>query len=429
MTAISDIVTVNVNIQDTALTRTGFGTLLILVNAEAAVFAARTKPYNSIDEVAVDFASSSDPYLAAATFFAQSPIKKPLKFGRQEAGDTDAADALAQIVLEDDDWYGLAMNDHVEADILDGQAFCASRLKIFGADSDLASLITAGTPASVTGIVRVGQTATATTGSAHGLSDGALVEIAGADQPEYNGTFIISNASASVFDYTVVGTPDTPATGTMTWVLSNLGALFKTSAENRTFIFYTENADTEFGVVGWLAKQLATLPGESTWNFKQLSGVTGSTLGNLSAAQEAFALGNNVNVYPFLGATGLAATRKGTMASGRFIDVQRSQDWLQQRISEAIIARLLIEPKVPYTDAGAAVLKAETAQVMDQAVFQSMLGPLLTSESGEFYRITAPKVADQLLADRAARDFPGIVVTAQLAGAIHETEITVNVSV
>lgn len=62
-------------------------------------------------------------------------------------------------------------------------------------------------------IARSGQTATATV-TAHGYANGNSVLMSGATQTEYNGTFVISNVTANTFDYTVTGTPSTPATGT-----------------------------------------------------------------------------------------------------------------------------------------------------------------------------------------------------------------------
>ena len=67
----------------------------------------------------------------------------------------------------------------------------------------------------VTSITRVGTTATVTC-NGHGYANGNSVTIAGATQPEYNGTFTITNVAANTFDYTVTGTPATPATGTIT---------------------------------------------------------------------------------------------------------------------------------------------------------------------------------------------------------------------
>lgn len=51
--------------------------------------------------------------------------------------------------------------------------------------------------------------------TAHGLSNGEKVSIEGANQSEYNGRHTISNVSSNAYDYTVSGTPTTPATGTI----------------------------------------------------------------------------------------------------------------------------------------------------------------------------------------------------------------------
>lgn len=66
-----------------------------------------------------------------------------------------------------------------------------------------------------TTLTRSGSTATAAA-TAHGYKNGDKITIAGANETEYNGEFVISNVSANAFDYTVTGTPATPATGTIT---------------------------------------------------------------------------------------------------------------------------------------------------------------------------------------------------------------------
>jgi len=51
--------------------------------------------------------------------------------------------------------------------------------------------------------------------TAHGLANGQKVNIQGAVQPEYNGVQTISNVTTNAYDYTVAGSPTTPATGTI----------------------------------------------------------------------------------------------------------------------------------------------------------------------------------------------------------------------
>lgn len=69
---------------------------------------------------------------------------------------------------------------------------------------------------SITSITRAGSVATATTATEHTFASGMELIIAGADQVEYNGTFVITVTSETTYTYTVTGTPVTPATGTIT---------------------------------------------------------------------------------------------------------------------------------------------------------------------------------------------------------------------
>lgn len=64
-------------------------------------------------------------------------------------------------------------------------------------------------------ITRVSTTASVAH-TAHGLSNGNFILIEGADQDEYNGIQTISNVSTNAYDFTVSGSPTTPATGTIT---------------------------------------------------------------------------------------------------------------------------------------------------------------------------------------------------------------------
>jgi len=68
-----------------------------------------------------------------------------------------------------------------------------------------------------------GTTATFTSATDHGLTTGNSAIIAGADQSDYNGTFIVTVTSTTVFTYTMLADPavDT-ATGTITSTLATV---------------------------------------------------------------------------------------------------------------------------------------------------------------------------------------------------------------
>jgi hypothetical protein len=91
-------------------------------------------------------------------------------------------------------------------------------------------------------ITRVTTTATVAH-TAHGLSNGEKVFIAGADQDEYNGVQTISNVSTNAYDYTVSGSPTTPATGTITSTAVIIEGLTDINGDISNTRTYTANQD------------------------------------------------------------------------------------------------------------------------------------------------------------------------------------------
>lgn len=65
----------------------------------------------------------------------------------------------------------------------------------------------------ITSLTRSGSTATANTSGNHDIGDNQPVRTYGATQAEYNGDFQINKVDDDTFEYTVTGTPASPATG------------------------------------------------------------------------------------------------------------------------------------------------------------------------------------------------------------------------
>lgn len=432
MAEISDIVAITINVGDLRITRAGFGTPLLLVNAEDTVFATRVKSYTTPAEVAVDFATITKASRMANAIFAQANSPKTVKIGRLETGDADIAAALDAVEAEDADWYGLAIEDVDDTNITGAVAWVETRSKIFGYVSEEEDIIATGS-ADIASVFKLAARAR-TFGIWHqhaGLEDGGSATSAvtssvvtiteTAHGLELGDPVVIvtsANATIALTEYAVASVPDANSFTFALEVADSVGP------DAITYI-----AGYKYANCAWFGKQLGTNPGSTTWKFKSLSGIAASDKIALTSAEEAFALSKNCNVYPLLGATGVGFTTEGTMASGRFIDVQRGIDWIEARMGEAIATRLLNTPKVPYTDAGASIIEAEIQAILNQAVGLGILGPLLDSTSGELFRIIMPKVADQSTADRQARLFSNIQVQAQLAGAIHRLAVTINANV
>lgn len=89
-----------------------------------------------------------------------------------------------------------------------------------------AGVVNARAGGSVTSITRTGTTATVTTSGTHGKVTGDYVEIAGANETDYNGIFEVTVTDTTHFTYEVANSPSSPATGTITWDNGGTPVLF-----------------------------------------------------------------------------------------------------------------------------------------------------------------------------------------------------------
>ncbi len=123
--------------------------------------------------------------------------------------------------------------------------------------------------ASVT-ITRSGSTASVSH-TAHGMADGDTVIIRGSNQIEYNGIFTITNTTTNAYDYTVTGTPDTPATGTITCTREINNGLTNASGDLTTTTF---NYTADVPIRG-LARKSSASPRFKTFSFTGTISSTG----------------------------------------------------------------------------------------------------------------------------------------------------------
>lgn len=186
----------------------------------------------------------------------------------------------------------------------------------------------------------------------------------------------------------------------------------------RTFVMYHQDADFDYPEAAWFGRVLPLEPGSETWKFKTLNSISYS---NLTTTQSNNVFGKKANTYQFVAGVGI--TGNGTVAQGEYIDIVRGIDWLTARIQEFVFSVLVQNPKVPYTDAGIAVIQAEVMRALALGVANDFLSndpaPL----------VTVPKAADVPPTDKANRILRDVKFTATLAGAIHAVVIRGKVSV
>lgn len=207
--------------------------------------------------------------------------------------------------------------------------------KITGEAGKLITVLTAilvdgyggGTPTSIT---RSGSTATLTYNS-HGMSNGDVMLVAGADQTEYNGEVVISNVTTNTFDYTVTGTPATPATGTITFKKAPCGwtkpltgtnkAAFRLGAGSQQYLRIDDSPAQYPRLVGYSAMtdvDTGTNPFPTTAQFS--GGLyTAKSNAASSATREWMALGNDRCLYLFTDCSAMGTTYETQLFFGDIV--------------------------------------------------------------------------------------------------------------
>ena len=193
---------------------------------------------------------------------------------------------------------------------------------------------------------------------------------------------------------------------------SSLAARLFSAGYARTFCMYHQDADDDFPECAWFGRVLPLIPGSETWKFKTLATISYS---NLSTTQSQNARNKKANTYEFIGGRGI--TREGTVSAGEFIDIIRGVDWLTARIQEFVYSVLVNNNKVPYTNAGIAVIQAEVKRALQLGIDNNFL----TNDPEP--KVTVPDAAAVPPSDKANRILRNVRFTATLAGAIHVVDI------
>lgn len=166
------------------------------------------------------------------------------------------------------------------------------------------------------------------------------------------------------------------------------------------------------GLVALLAPQVI---GSYTWTFKTIQGVAPAAYDDTKI--------NDIhakNACTYIREGGVNITSRGVATSGEYIDIVQATHFIKARMTEAVFRLLATKPKIPYTDAGIAMVVAEVDNVLKQAFKQG----IIADENGEpLYTITVPKRADIPANTKAQRVLPDIEWTATIAGAVEKVEI------
>jgi hypothetical protein len=362
------VVNVNLTRNDNFPSRRGFGTLIILTTDDVTGevdATTRTKLYGTIDEVVEDYATSTSVYKAALAAFSQNPRPVQIKVGYViDDGTMTAAELQAQLDLVnnyDGDWYFVTVD---------------STLRDIAAIDGLIEWIQAKNKLAI-----IDSNASGTESSA----DTATVAARNKNEFDRSGVFYHTDAAM--------------------YGAASLAAYMAT----RNF----DDADTAY------TAKFKALPGVSSVNLAsaKISAITGFTPG----IGQSSATGHMANTYIDIGGQKFVV-EGSTLTQNVFLDEIHAQDWIIARTEEELLAILLNNARVPFTDAGMETLASAVRTVMQAATRAGLIAQDLNDVTGEYepaVTITVPSVFDVTESQRKSRVAPAIVCRFRYAGAIH----------
>lgn len=443
--ALSEHVLLTITEDSVGVARAGFGVPLILAYNVPVGFTERVRTYTDFADLIVDFPATDDPtYIAAQQMFAQDPHPTQVKVGRGALPPTKRY-TLSVVTVRDSHDYQVTVR---------GEGFDEETVTYTSDASATDAEIAAGLVSAINAVVGNNYVAAGATSPFTVTADAAadyftievldptdlsiaenhadpgvatdLAAILLADSDWYGlhtmfnsdayvkaaAAFIESNKKLYVFDVNETEAITDTADGTQ-GTLDDIAAL----SYSRVAGCYHPRSH-EMLAAAMYGRTLPLEPGSETWAYKTLSGVTAATL---TSTHRTNLDARNATYYKT--EAGIDITWQGKTSDGDYIDITRGLDWLEDDMTKSVFEVLAGLDKVPFTDAGVALIEAEVRGSLRRAVQRTILSddPAPT--------VTVPRVADVSTTDKAARRLPDVKFSATLAGAIHKVVINGVVSV
>lgn len=433
MSKLDQIVNVQVTRQTQMPTQAGFGIPLIL--GPAATFPqTEIRRYTDLDGVKADFQTSDAEYVMASKLFSQSPRPEEIKIGKTSTAVAQVVTITPDVTAQEETEYTVTLDGQEYSFTSDATPTAAEvvtgLIAAINADADNKALATGTTTliltAKVAGVsftYAVGaKLAAVLTTPSNGIAD----DIAKAMEVDSNFYFLLTTSSnAAVIEqaadyvetlkrmYLFLTADADVRTNATTDIVSKL----KAKSLFRSAVFYTKDYIADRGDAGWVGRVAPTTPGSENWANMVLSGITAD---KYTSTEEGYLDGKNANYYETI--AGLNVTQNGQVVGGEYIDIIRLIDWVVARMQEAIFANIVNLDKLPFTDAGLAIIQTAMKAVLDQAVANGGIA------SAQDYTITIPKAKDIPAADKAARRVTGIKFSFVAAGAVNKVRINGTVT-
>ncbi|WP_108943395.1 DUF3383 domain-containing protein [Morganella morganii] len=481
---VSNIVNVTVNMAARAAQSRNFGSLLILGAGNVIDAHERIRQYKSPDEILADFGIDSQEYKTAQLYYSQSPRPVDCFVGKWNKTATmamlrgsiltKAEQAIANFNTIADGSFDIGIAgkvvkvsgvdltaetnlngvaERVSEKLTDAQVvWTGERFTVTLTKAGEIGYPSAGTDGSYLGSLmkldehagglivapqeaETVQEAVAVMSDISGgwygliiaddsLSDDDVLAVA---------DLIESDPLSRIYGHTVMNTTVLDAD-----IDTDIGSKLKAGNYSRTFWQYTSGKKY---VAASLFGRMFTVNFNGnnttiTLKFKQEPTVTAETL---RVSQAAAIDAKNGNVFVKY-QNDTAIIQQGVMANGDFIDERHGLDWLQNYVQNNLYNLLYTRTtKIPQTDEGVTSLLTNVEQSLDQAGTNGLVAPGIWGgdpfgalNTGDMLTkgsyVYAPPVSTQAQSDREARKAPVIQCAIKLAGAIHYSDIIINVN-
>lgn len=427
MSALSDIVQVAITAETSRLAVDGFGVPMIL-SYTAAWVGELVRTYNELTEVLADFATTTPEYKAASKLLGQEPRPPSLLIGKGVLKPTQRF-AVTPVVI---DSYTYRMTVNGTAISFTSGVSTTATLIIAGLKAAIDALSLAVTTSDQTTYLRVLANA-AGAFFALGSSDanlrvkqdhadpGVATDLAAIAVVNntwyglitlYNSQDLVVAAAAYIEAAGKLygaqsedgNIPNTAISGT-----DDVAEALKALSYNNTFVAYSKATD-DFLDAGIIGKCFPYTPGDETWKFKTVSGVT---VGSYTATQRTNMRAKNCNFYETT--ANVAMFEEGYVASGRYIDFTRYLAYQGSMIATGVFGALSTPAKLPFNDRGiGAVENVIRGQLGADEAREALLPGWSTS---------VPKAAAVSSSDRSNRILRNVRYRSVYAGAIHKVLI------
>ena len=478
---VSSVVSVDVVMAPKAAAERDFGIALILGASNTIDAYERLRLYYDIDTVASDFGTEAPEYKMAVAYFSAEPSAAQCYIGRWVKTATSgllkgrilgtAEQNIAAFKAINEGSFKVTV-DSVEKSVmainlsavtnlngvatiidsaLDTAASCVwdgSRFVIRSKTTGVESTVTGVTKTALSSLMGLdadtvavgGMVAESLLNAVSELADmssdwyGLLVaEEADDDDILETADFISATSTSRIAGFTVKKTTVLDAQ-----VENDLASRLKAKGNNRAFVQYS-SASMAAAAAAFGRAFAVNFDGQNTTitlKFKQEPGIEPEVL---TATQAKVLKDKNCNVFAQY-SNDTAILQEGVMSGGWYFDERHGLDWLQNDVQTAVWNLLYTSTsKIPQTDAGIARIVTTIESRLEQAVTNGLVAPGVWNgdsfgalQSGDTltkgYYVYAPPVATQSQADREARNSTVIQVAIKLAGAVHATDIIINVN-